>query len=374
MSIATTPGFETSPAPPFVLSLACAAGSVALADWLFYGWDIGVSLALFLGALGMLALIGNRVRMRDRTQIIPAIVLIVGLLPLVEDVNLLSVAVATVTTAMSVIAMISPQPTPWPRQLLETATVPLRGPFLLAKDSIGALRHMNIWTPGWLGWLVAWIVPLCVFAVFLTLFASANPLIERGLMQIDLRKLFELISPWRLSFWIFIACMIWPLIHRRVRPKSVRTFQVASVSTEAVAELDYLLGAQAVMRSLVLFNALFALQTVLDLTYLWGGAALPDNMTYASYAHRGAYPLIATALLAAGFVLLAMRPGGAVAADPPPGADLDRPEHPSRDFLDLPARSLRRHLLAHLFAAGRIYLDGSGRSWPAVDPAADRAA
>jgi hypothetical protein len=33
-------------------------------------------------------------------------------------------------------------------------------------------------------------------------------------------------------------------------------------------------------------------------------------MSYAEYAHRGAYPLIATALLAAGFVLIAMRPGG----------------------------------------------------------------
>jgi hypothetical protein len=33
-------------------------------------------------------------------------------------------------------------------------------------------------------------------------------------------------------------------------------------------------------------------------------------MTHAHYAHRGAYPLIATALLAAGFVLIAMRPGG----------------------------------------------------------------
>ena len=67
---------------------------------------------------------------------------------------------------------------------------------------------------------------------------------------------------------------------------------------------------QAVTRSLILFNVLFALQSGLDLTYLWGGASLPDGMTYAHYAHRGAYPLIATALLAAGFVLIAMRPGG----------------------------------------------------------------
>jgi uncharacterized protein DUF4153 len=34
-------------------------------------------------------------------------------------------------------------------------------------------------------------------------------------------------------------------------------------------------------------------------------------MTYAAYARRGAYPLIITALLAAGFVLAALRPGGA---------------------------------------------------------------
>lgn len=37
---------------------------------------------------------------------------------------------------------------------------------------------------------------------------------------------------------------------------------------------------------------------------------MPASITYASYAHRGAYPLILTALLAAGFVLVAMRPGG----------------------------------------------------------------
>src|SRR5262245_50194804 len=40
------------------------------------------------------------------------------------------------------------------------------------------------------------------------------------------------------------------------------------------------------------------------------GQRLPADITYASYAHRGAYPLILTALLAAGFVLISMRPGG----------------------------------------------------------------
>jgi hypothetical protein len=60
---------------------------------------------------------------------------------------------------------------------------------------------------------------------------------------------------------------------------------------------------------------MFAVQTVLDGAYLWGGVALPDGLSYASYAHRGAYPLIATALLAAAFVLVAMRPGSETSSD-----------------------------------------------------------
>ncbi|HWV64203.1 DUF4173 domain-containing protein, partial [Chitinophaga sp.] len=40
------------------------------------------------------------------------------------------------------------------------------------------------------------------------------------------------------------------------------------------------------------------------------GKRLPDGLSYADYAHRGAYPLIATAILAGGFVLVATRRGG----------------------------------------------------------------
>ncbi len=319
MSIATTSDFETTPANPLTRPLILAAFCVALADWLFYGWNIGISLALFLGVLGMVCLFSNRVQVPRTDRIILIAVFIAGLLPLIEEVNFLSVCVATLTTAMSVIALTSRQATSWQRQLFEAATIPFRGAFQLVGEIVSALRHMKLWTPAWLGWLVAWIVPLTVFAIFLTLFSSANPLIEHRLMQIDLRALFALINSWRLGFWLLVACLIWPLIHRRIKSRPARE-PVPALTVTAAAELDYLLGPLAITRSLVLFNVLFALQTALDLTYLWGGAALPDGMSYASYAHRGAYPLIATALLAAGFVLLAMRPGG-----PAEGSRLIRP-------------------------------------------------
>jgi hypothetical protein len=310
MSLVAAADFDIAPARPLATPLLLATLCVALADWLFYGRQIGISLALFLGVTGIAAVSSNRVQVSVKARAILSAVFVAGLLPLIEEVNFLSVSVTMFAATMSVIALTSRQAISWQRQLLEAATVPFRGPFQLIGDSIGALRRMKIWTPGWLGWLVAWIVPLSFFAIFLALFSSANPLIEYRLMQIDLRRLFELIDSWRLAFWAFVTCMIWPLIHRRIKSRPVLPNETQPAVAAEAAGLDYLLGAQAMTRSLVLFNALFALQTALDLTYLWGGATLPDRMSYAEYAHRGAYPLIATALFAAGFVLVAMRPGG----------------------------------------------------------------
>lgn len=66
-----------------------------------------------------------------------------------------------------------------------------------------------------------------------------------------------------------------------------------------------LLLARIMTRGLLLFNLVFLVQNLLDVEYLWAGAALPEGVTYAGYAHRGAYPLIATALIAGGLTLLA---------------------------------------------------------------------
>ena len=311
MSIATASHLEIAPSHPLLMRLAIAVGCVALADWLFYGWGIGISLALFLGTLGVVAVAGNQMRATRNLVLVMTGVFIAGLLALVEDVNMLSVTWAAAATTLFVIVVTAHDVASWQRYLFEAATVPLRGPFQLFGDLIGALRHMNIWTPKWLGWLVAWIVPLGIFAVFLALLSSANPLIEYRLRQIDLRFLINLFDPQRIGFWILIVCAIWPLVHRRIKRTPVRPpkFPAATVAGEP-SDLDYLLGEKAMARSLILFNALFALQSALDLTYLWGGASLPDGMGHAEYAHRGAYPLIVTALLAAGFVLIAMRPGG----------------------------------------------------------------
>lgn len=300
---------EIAPPRPLLTPLVSAVARVALADWLFYDSDVGISLALFLGVLGIVGVAGNHVHATRNTQIVMTAMFVAGLLAVIEDVNLLSVLLSTLATALFVNVMTAPARSSWQLLLFEAMTVPLRGPFRLAGDLFGALRHMKSWTPEWLGSLVAWIVPLSIFAVFLSLLSSANPLIEHRLMQIDLRALLQYFELSRAIFWVLIGCAIWPVIHRRIKPRAVRQAEPGA-ATAVASDLDYLLGVQAMSRSLILFNALFALQTGLDLVYLWGGVNLPDGMSHAEYAHRGAYPLIATALLAAGFVLIAMRPGG----------------------------------------------------------------
>lgn len=154
---------------------------------------------------------------------------------------------------------------------------------------------------------IMWIVPLVFAAIFICLFAAANPVIEFGLRAIRLDKLLELLEPGRIILWGFIATGCWPLL----MPKLLKWYTLPPMQGPMLPKAESLLfGRAAILNSLILFNALFAVQTVLDLIFLWGGVRLPEGITYAVYAHRGAHPLIITALLAAAFVLAAMRKDG----------------------------------------------------------------
>jgi len=64
------------------------------------------------------------------------------------------------------------------------------------------------------------------------------------------------------------------------------------------------LNATSVSNALWVFNALLAVQLVMDGAFAASGE-LPYDMSYARYAHRGAYPLVVTALLAGCFALAA---------------------------------------------------------------------
>lgn len=192
----------------------------------------------------------------------------------------------------------------WGQRLAFHGAVSAFGP-LLDAGRLWRARRMGD-GPTLLGLLGVLVLPLCGGAVFLTLFASANPLIEGVLRQLQLPPL----DMARVMLWIVFAIIFWAAF----RPRRLR--RIIDFSPLKPRGFLFEAGAVSVSLSLLVFNLLFALQNGLDIAFLWSGARLPDGLTLAQYAHRGAYPLIATALLAGLFVLVFLKPGSATARIP----------------------------------------------------------
>lgn len=152
-------------------------------------------------------------------------------------------------------------------------------------------------------------LPLTGSAVILGLFAAANPILEDLLLSIHGPNIDVTIVP-RLMLWLALFTMVWALLRPRLPRHLLATFDGSGdLALPGVSVSSLTL-------SLIAFNLLFALQNVMDMVWLWGDLPLPEGMTLAAYAHRGAYPLIATALLAAVFVLVTLRPGSSTAQVP----------------------------------------------------------
>ena len=272
----------------------------ALADWLFYDQYVGISLVIFAIVLAACSLATNQSMLERRRLLAAGLIFVAGLVPAIEDLNALSFGFILLALGVAAAMLTNPGFDGLANRARALRELYVFAPFRLVRDAIGALN-----LPGITSGIAVWVVPVLMSCVFLLLFASANPLIEKWLSAANLAKLTSQLSAPRILFWLLALCLIWPFIHQRWH----RTRASAAHPALAIGTGEFLSTA-TVLRSLILFNLLFAVQTVLDMVYLWGNVALPADITYASYAHRGAYPLILTALLAAGFVLVAMRPGG----------------------------------------------------------------
>ncbi|MDT3684326.1 MAG: DUF4173 domain-containing protein [Pseudorhodoplanes sp.] len=315
ISTAIAPHDSSAVSPIRPGKLAIAAAIAALADWLFYGHALGISLVLFLLALCIGAMLTNPVYATRRALLNGAVVFLLAIAPLIVETSLIGLAFAATGAAYAALIVTHTGAT-WTERLIGAVALLLDGFWRIFPDlscGIGQwLRSERATDSGRA--LIVWIVPLVLGVIFLTLFSSANPLIENWFTHIDLRFLLERISVSRVAFWIALLALTWPFIFIRFRAQLEEKVEkeLRSVAAELPAGSSLsaqLFGKDAILRSLILFNLLFAVQTLLDTAYLWGGVALPEGMSYASYAHRGAYPLVVTALLAAVFVILATRPG-----------------------------------------------------------------
>lgn len=270
-----------------------------LADALMWGFRPGLGLAIWMLLMGG-AIALTLFRSLDQDRLSKAsTVLVLATLPLIEVVQFGTVMVALLGVFAFGVMITAEE---WDFAGLWRAVMRLPGYGLAqAYRDVLAVRVPVPSKGGFQRVLFDWALPVGVGGVFLVLFAVANPILDQWLLAIFRIDPDMLPQGGRVLFWGFMALSIWPLL----RLTTMMPALTKPRPGRFLALRSGLVNERSVSRALVIFNAIFLFQTILDLGYLWGGVALPEGMTYAQYAHRGAYPLLATALLAGLFALLA---------------------------------------------------------------------
>lgn len=298
-------------APSFWIKVAAAAALVALGDRLFYvSGGIGSTMGAFALAWLAATLLVHPAVLRDRRALAAAGLAASYCIALFDDPNLLALALFCI--ALAFVALLPrfaafDDAWHWAGRLIAYCTTSLFGPLA----DLRKLRRLRTRSQGRIltGMLPLLALPIVGGAVFLALFASANPLIGNAIGNVAWPTI-DIFLVFRAGLWLLLFTLVWSSL----RPRALRWTR-SLPDFEGMVTLPGV-SVASVTLSLIVFNALFALQNGLDIAFLWSGAVLPQGVTMADYVHRGAYPLIATALLAGAFVLVALRPGSATAAAP----------------------------------------------------------
>jgi hypothetical protein len=292
----------------FLLKPLAALLLILLADRLFYlPDDAGATIGVFAFALLLTLLVLHPAIWRHTSALAAAGSAGLFAFLLVEDPGILALALCWLSLSLAVLLPRSGyfgNGLRWAlRLLLHTVSLPMplaQGMRLIRRSSKRAGGG------GLSSKLPVVALPVLGSLIFLLLFAAANPLIEQAVADFNPLSLLAGATFTRLFLWTFILLLVWSLLRPRLRLRDHECQGQDSIPLPGVS-------LASVTLSLLAFNALFALQNSLDLAFLWSGAELPAGMTLADYAHRGAYPLIVTALLAAAFVLVTLRPGSDMA-------------------------------------------------------------
>ncbi|MFC7379158.1 DUF4173 domain-containing protein [Brevundimonas sp. GCM10030266] len=296
----------------FWLKVGLAALLGGLAQFLFIGGLPWGAVVGGFAAAWLLAVVAARPGLRRDPRALIALLAACGLaLLMIERPGLLAWLLFGLMLTVAVLSARVKAGEPvwrWWQRLVVHAVVSVAGPFIDLHRLTRRRRRPRLHRQSPLTLIRALALPVIGGLVFLTLFARANPLIDEALHAVHVTgPSGEMIG--RGVFALFVALATGALLRPRWRRKLMALPSLGQRALPGVSTASVIL-------SLIVFNALFALQNGLDIAFLWSGAPLPGEMTLADYAHRGAYPLIATALLAGLFVLVALRPGSETARRP----------------------------------------------------------
>ena len=209
-------------APSYCSRFGVAVLLVALADFLFYGQPVGITVFLFAILIAAAVVAVHPAAFSDGRVWIKPAALLVALLPLTENVSALSVSVALAAMVVFALSLSGRLRHSIARIAGQIALFLLAAPFRLVGDFIrwrktarrSGRRRVR------LAALAVWVMPLTLGAVFLALFGAANPVIDYWLSLIDLMKLLDLIQLARIAFWLFVLAGVWAFL----RPRLPRLF------------------------------------------------------------------------------------------------------------------------------------------------------
>ncbi len=275
---------------------------IVLADVSFWGQTPGLSMALFCIGLSAAMLACKPGKATAREWAIAMGFATLCNLPVIEHAQPLSYAFS-LGGIVALLAWVA-QGTliRWTEALTPFIRASTDGLILLPSRAILKARDQK-GNADWPVLVRTYLLPISAALIFVGLFAIANPLFERALAgAADIGPL-RADTLLRILFWGALACILWPYLNTN----ALRQDAAFNVTLPAGDLSAGFLNPNSVRLSLILFNAIFAVQTLSDLTILTGGVSLPEGLTYAEYAHRGAYPLLATALLAGLFAALTHR-------------------------------------------------------------------
>ena len=297
MALQTDGWWLTDPAPPATDQTTVRKGPLMallalllLADILFWHQTPGVSLAMF--AVAVFAATA-----KGRPQPIALAVLTLSVLPVVEYVQALSLTILLAGLSASI--ALNRGAAPLTALVSWLCRVPTSG----LRDLLQTLRHLARLPAR--TWARNWAFPLGGTLILLSLLTQANPVLADWIATLTNLPLDPVDLTLRAVFWAGMALIIWPLLTEAPEASlTLPNLGLPRIGLPRIGLPRIGLNATSVANALILFNALLALQTALDARYLWTGTA-PAGMTLATYVHRGAYPLLATALLAGAFALAA---------------------------------------------------------------------
>jgi|GEM_PF-1512346 len=272
-----------------------------LADFLFYGETFGISLPIFFFAANIFSIFTTRRDISKKQIAIGLAVTMLSVAPAVNAASWLNALIALSGTLWVSVYLRREQPINLEQSAYAILAQLIRLPFnflIFIPHFRGSMNLRIITGQGTKTWK-HWFLPLLLTALFLTLFSYANPIIGAWVSNLDFGFLIEFISFEKLLFWFLAACLSWPYVH----PYFKKHRKKVKAKTSRPSRLKTWLDENNIAMTLVLFNTLFAVQTLLDITYIWNGAMLPDGVTYSEYVHQGTYILIFTSLLAALFIL-----------------------------------------------------------------------